>query len=155
MVSLCETWELVWRGQIFVARGSVNSVWEENVIVDIDVLSDWLIWVQRGKFSFNDSLCTWNGCIDKVLVHFHIGTIFLDSVHVGFSVKGSDSLEFFIPLPVWLGIATVGRCDCLAHCFRSGHLDLLLILDKPWVDCLSDRWDKVWLTLKDRCEVDL
>ena len=46
VVCLSEAWELLSRSEIFIGKGRVNSIREEDMVVDVDMLSDRLIWIQ-------------------------------------------------------------------------------------------------------------
>ena len=155
MIWLSEAGELVCRGQIFVAQRCINCKWEENVIVDVDVLLNRLVGVQGGKFFFDDCLGSCQRCVDKVLVHFDVSAIFLHSIHVGVRVEGSNCLEFLVPLSVLFWVEAISGIDNLTHTFRRRYLDLLLFFDEPWVDWLDNGWDKVGLTLQNRWQIGL
>ena len=88
------------------------------MVVNVDVLLHWFIWVQRCQFPLNYSLSSSDGCVGKVLVHFHVGAILLHSVHVRIRVESFDGLELFVPISVLLWIVAMSWGDGLADTFR-------------------------------------
>ena len=155
VVCLGEAGELICWGEIFVACWCVYCIREEYVVVNVDVLLHWFIWVQRCQFPLNYSLSSSDGCVGKVLVHFHVGAILLHSVHVRIRVESFDGLEFFVPISVLLWIVAMSWGDGLADTFRWGYFDLLFLLDEPWVHRVSNGRDEVRFTLENWREVGL
>ena len=118
MVGLRVAGELLGRGAVTVAKGSVHGVREEDVIEDVDVLLDGLVRVKRQNLAFDYCLRTLLCCIQKVLVHFERGAFFLDSHQVGIAVKGAYNLELFIPLTDLFWVKAMQRNCCLADTLK-------------------------------------
>jgi len=98
VVGLREGWELIARSQVLVTERSVDSVGEKDLVVDVDVLLDGLVRVERGELAFNNGLGPLNGSFHEVLVHFKLCSVFLDSVKVGFRWEVLNNLELFVPV---------------------------------------------------------
>jgi hypothetical protein len=98
MISLSEAWIILRTGKIFERINQVNSITEENVIIHEDLLSLSFIWVEWHQIAINDSLSTFYGCLQKVIIYFLDGSISLNSLNKAFSWEILNNLEFFIPV---------------------------------------------------------
>ena len=103
------------------------------------MLSDGLVGVQRGKFALDDGLCTLDGCVNEVLVHFLVCTVFLHALEVRFAGEGLHDLELFVPITHGRGVIAIERRDGLADTLKVGNLNLLLLRHEPMGDWLRDR----------------
>ena len=125
------------------------------MIVDVDVLSDGLIWIQRGHFAIDYRRGTLYRCLDELLIQFDDCAVLLNSLEVRLARERLKSLELFVPLVVELWVEAEHRIDRLPDALEVGHLNLLLTGHDPVSDWLCDGRDEVWLALEDRAQVAL
>ena len=82
VICLCEAGELVRRGEVFVGEGRVYRVREEYLIVDVDVLLNILVRIERSQLALNDGRGPLDGSFDEVLVYFELRAFLLHPLEV-------------------------------------------------------------------------
>ena len=92
---------------VLVGGWAVNRETEENLIVDVDVLAEGLVGIQRLDFTFDKSSGSSSGSLCKVSINFGDSSISLHSLDKVLTREVLDNLELFIPVMHLLRVNTV------------------------------------------------
>lgn len=88
------------------------------MIVDVDVLFDGLIWIQRSHFTVDNCCGTLYRCIDELLIQFDDCAVLLNSLEIRLARERLKSLELFVPLVVELRVKAKHRVDRLPDALK-------------------------------------
>ncbi len=113
MVGLGEGGVAVAGGRVRVAEGKVYCETEEDLVVDIHVLTHCLVRVQWDDFTFDDCDRTLSCGFDKVTVHFSDSAVSLHPLNIVVDWEVLDNLEFFVPIVQLLQVHTMQGNYCL------------------------------------------
>jgi hypothetical protein len=113
MVGLGEGGVAVAGGRVRVAEREINSETEEDLVVDVYMLTHRLIGVQGDYFTFNDCDRTLSCCFDKVAVYFSDSAVSLHPLNIVVSWKVLDNLELLVPIVQLLQINSMKGHNCL------------------------------------------
>lgn len=155
VVCLNEAWEILTRCQVLIPSWRIYSKGEEDLVVDVHVLSYGLVGIQRCKFAFNDSLGALVCRLKEVIVYFADGSVLLHAHHEVLNREVPHHLELLIPLSGDLGVGAKQRIDGPPNILCIGDLDLLFSLGNPVVHFLGWLSDEIWLCLQNGTYISL
>lgn len=137
-----------------VAERDVDGEREENLVVDVDVLSHWLVRVQGYYFTFDNGDRSLGCGFDKVTVHFSDSTVFLHPLNVVINWEVLDDLELFVPIMELFQVDTMQGIYGLSENLWLAYFDdWLWWLDPACVRLL--RWGhEEGLGVEDTIQVD-
>lgn len=98
MVGLSEGGIAVAGGRVGVAEREIHCETEEDLVVDVDMLTHGLVRVQRDDFTFDNCDRTLSCCVDKVTVHFSDSAVSLHPLNIVVDWEVLDNLEFLVPI---------------------------------------------------------
>ena len=154
-------WLSKWRvvffsSQISVWSRAINSIREEDLVVDINMRPQWFIWVQCLQLAINNCNRSLSRRLHEVIVSLGYIPINLEPLHEVFTSNGFKDLELFIPVPWVLGIKTVKWNKSLAHFIRSWNFDFLVVFEcEPAIIHWGALGQEVWVSLQDWGQEDL
>ena len=115
MVRLGVAWERVAGGEVPVRCWEIDGVREENLVVDVDVLLNGLVWIQGSELALDNGLCPRCSSLQEVCIHLLDRSLLLDPLHHILSRELADNLILFIPVAHLFGVVAEERGYCLTQ----------------------------------------
>jgi hypothetical protein len=140
---------------VFVVGGAIYSKTEENLVVNVNVLAEGLVGIQRLNFTFDQSHSTCCGSFNEITVNFGYSSVPLHSLDKVFAWEVSDNLEFLIPVVHLLRIDAVEGHNCLTESVSRAHRDVRLRLFEPAILMLGSGGQEERLSVEDTLKVNL
>lgn len=142
MIGLGPAWIVLLSGKVFEAVHHVDGETEEDVIVDEDLLSFVLIWVEGGQVAFDDCDCSFSSCLEEVLVNLLDGSFSLCSLGKVFLREVLYDLIFLVPISHVSWVKAIKRTNHVTKLVGIVDFGLLLVKVSPVMNL------DVWLCQK-------